>query len=114
MKSKSVLEQALEDILLNESEFDNLKRIIKQAITGEKSDKFLRQYIFKFLIKKKDALLQFFPSYAKVENDTNHNTLPSKELQKELQEKNEFLEQVGVRINNIYKKLKEKEEKSKN
>jgi len=113
MKQKSVLEQALEDILLNESEFDKLKRIINQALTGEKSNKFLRQYIFKFLLKKKDALLEFFPSYAKIENDTN-NTLPSEELQKELQEKNEFLEHIGTRINNIYKKLKEKEEKSKN
>lgn len=108
MKQKSVLEQALEDILLNESEFERLKRVIAQTIAGKKSDKFLRHYIFKFLINKKDALLEFFPSYAKVENETTIN-LPSEEFQKELQEKNELLEQLGTRIHNIYTKLKDKE-----
>ncbi|MFW9946484.1 MAG: hypothetical protein ACFFBZ_08785 [Promethearchaeota archaeon] len=108
MDQKSVLEQALEDILLNESEFEKLKRVIAQTITGKKSDKFLRHYIFKFLVNKKDALLTFFPSYAKVENEATIS-LPSEELQKELQERNELLEQLGTRIHNIYIKLKEKE-----
>lgn len=107
MTHKSVLEQALEDILLDKSEFEKLKRIITQAIAGEKSDKFLRHYFFKFLINKKDALLEFFPSYAKVENKT-HINLPPEELEKELQERNELLEQLGTRIHNICNKLKEK------
>ena len=109
MVQKSVLEQALEDILLDESEFEKLKRMITQTITGKRSDKFLRHYIFKFLINKKDALLEFFPSYAKIENKTTINS-QSEELEKELQERNELLSQLGIRINRIYTKLKEKEQ----
>ncbi|MHA2429424.1 MAG: hypothetical protein ACXACC_00185 [Promethearchaeota archaeon] len=107
MKIKTILEDALDDVLLNKEEFNKLKLVIKQVVSGKISEKKLREYILKSRIKIKDDLLKFFPSYAKLENDT-HNGLPSDVLQKELQEKNVFLEQIAGRIDTIYQGLKEK------
>lgn len=107
MKIKTILEDALDELLLNKVEFSKLKIIIKQAVSGKINEKKLREYILKSRIKIKDDLLKFFPSYAKLENDTNHS-LPSDVLQKELQEKNVFLEQIAGRIDTIYQGLKEK------
>lgn len=107
MKIKTILEDALDDLLLNKVEFSKLKIIIKQAVSGKINEKKLREYILKSRIKIKDDLLKFFPSYIKLENDTHHD-LPSNVLQKELQEKNVFLEQIAERIDTIYQGLKEK------
>ncbi|MFX0025319.1 MAG: hypothetical protein ACFE8M_02815 [Candidatus Hermodarchaeota archaeon] len=106
MKIKTLLEDALEDVLLNKEEFDNLKFVIKQTVTGKISEKIFREYILKSRIKMKDDLLKFFPAYAKLENDTYN--LQSDLLLKELQEKNSFLEQVAERLDSIYQGLKEK------
>lgn len=107
MKIKTILEDALDEVLLNKEEFNKLKLIIKQVVLGKISEKKLREYILKSRIKIKDDLLKFFPSYAKLENDT-HFGLPSDVLQKELQEKNIFFEQIAGRIDSIYQGLKEK------
>ena len=107
MKIKTILEDALDEVLLNKVEFSKLKIIIKQAVSGKINEKKLREYILKSRIKIKDDLLKFFPSYVKLENDAHHG-LPSDELQKELQEKNMFLEQIAGRIDSIYQGLKEK------
>lgn len=107
MKIKTILEDALDEVLLNKVEFSKLKIIIKQAVSGKINEKKLREYILKSRIKIKDDLLKFFPSYVKLENDTHHG-LPSDVLQKELQQKNMFLEQIAGRIDIIYQGLKEK------
>ncbi|MFX0019568.1 MAG: hypothetical protein ACFFAK_01945 [Promethearchaeota archaeon] len=107
MKISTILEDALDDVLLKKEEFYKLKLIINQAVSGKISEKQLREYILKSRIKMKEDLLKFFPSYVRLENDTHHN-LTSDRLLKELKERNEFLEQIGGRINTIYHGLKEK------
>ena len=49
----------------------------------------------------KDRSLEQFTGESMEENIDNNT-----ELIKELEEKNKFLEEIGVRVNNIYKKLK--------
>ena len=107
MKMKTILEEALEDVLLNKEDFNNLKLMIKQAVSRKISEKSLREYILKSRIKMKDDLLKFFPSYAKLEHESQCN-LPSDVLLKELEEKNSFLEQVAGRLDSIYQGLKGK------
>ena len=106
-KGSAFIAEALEDVLLNRKEFNNLKLVIKQAVSRKISEKKLREYILKSRIKMRDDLLRFFPFYAKLENDSQSN-LPSDMLLKELQEKNAFLVQVAGHLDTIYQGLKDK------
>ena len=61
MKIKTILEDALDELLLNKVEFSKLKIIIKQAVSGKINEKKLREYILKSRIKIKDDLLKKYP-----------------------------------------------------
>ncbi|MGB5911343.1 MAG: hypothetical protein WBH31_09140 [Promethearchaeia archaeon] len=109
MSEIKIFERALEDVLLNKTELNNLKSIIKDVASGKGSDKFLREQIIKNRINIIKDLLKLFPFFTTSVRDTNKISMPINTLQEELQEKNAFLEQVGQRINNIYNRLKKQD-----
>lgn len=110
MSDIKIFERALEDVLLNKTELNNLKSIIKDVASGKSSDKLLREEIVKTRISMMKDLLKFFPYFTTSVKDTNKTFMQINTLQKELQEKNAFLEQVGQRINNIYNRLKKQDQ----
>ncbi|MFW9819654.1 MAG: hypothetical protein ACFFE5_08600 [Candidatus Thorarchaeota archaeon] len=103
----------LEKIVFNEVQLMTLKKGIEKVANGYLNPKDLRKQIIELRVKLIEDLIEFFPFYLKqslTENKLNNYTdsNESSSLSEKLQEKNNLLEEVGLRINSIYKKLKEK------
>ncbi|MFX1240842.1 MAG: hypothetical protein ACFFA7_06295 [Promethearchaeota archaeon] len=110
---KEFLYEMLEKIVFNEAQLTILKNGIEKVANGYLTPKDLRKQIIELRVKLIEDLIEFFPFYLKqnlIENkllnftDSNESSLISAELE----ERNNLLEEVGCRINNIYRKLKEK------
>lgn len=109
------LYRSLEEVIFNEDDFEELRRAIADLSLGQLSSKELREKIVNFRIRILEALLELFPFYA-TQHRKNFSIRQfaeepaNSEILEELKEKDEFLEKIGYRINNIYNKLKEKAE----
>ena len=108
MSDIKIFERALENVLVNKGELNNLKSIIMDVVSGKRSDKFLREHILKTRIKMLNDILKLFPFFTTSVKDTNKTSMQINTLQEELQERNALLEQLGQRIHNICDRLKEK------
>jgi hypothetical protein len=106
---KEFLYEMLEKIVFNEAQLMILKNGIEKVANGYLTPK----QIIELRVKLIEDLIEFFPFYLKqssIENklsiftDSNNSSSTSAELE----ERNNLLEEVGCRINNIYRTLKEK------
>ncbi len=111
------LQNMLEKIIFDEVYLEQLKNSINRVATGQLSPKSVRKLIFEHKTHLFQNMLELFPYYLnQVNNDRSleqftgesmeENIDNNTELIKELEEKNKFLEEIGVRVNNIHKKLK--------
>jgi hypothetical protein len=110
---KKLLMEMIEQILLNEKELESLKVLINEVSTGKKDSKQLKIAIIKSRTLALQRILDIFPFFHKrildqneIEKFTvNHNTSPG--LIQELEEKNTFLEQIGLRIHSLLDTIQE-------
>ncbi len=115
MVSKN-LQNMLEKIIFDEIYLFELKNTINKVAIGQISPKSVRKLIIEHKTHLFEKILGLFPYYLKyisnnrsleqftgesMEKNVKNNT----ELVKELEEKNKFLEEIGIRVNGIYKKL---------
>ncbi len=112
-QKKDFLYEMLEKIVFNETQLLTLKKGIEKVADGYLTPKSLRKQIIELRAKLIEELIEFFPFYLK--QSTTKNKLTSftdlddtSLISEELEEKNNLLEEVGYKVNNIYKKLKEK------
>jgi len=103
----------LEKMLFNEKDLNALKIAIDNMNMEKISPKELRKYIIESRVKIIEKLLKFFPFYLKqvtIEKSLEDFSRPHTniKLEQELQEKNEFLKEVGSRVNKIHVKLRKK------
>ncbi len=103
----------LEKIVFNEAQLIILKKGIDKVANGYLNPKDLRKQIIELRVKLIEELIEFFPFYLKQSLTENKLTSftdsnISSQISKELNEKNNLLEEVGFKVNNIYIKLKEK------
>jgi len=113
MNGDSILAALLEKILFDRRQLDVLKEAIDDVSTGKINSKELRERILRFRIQIKDKLCEFFPFYSKqmdVEDSFKLKFKPQIQSREDIKEKDQLLEEVSLRINNIYSKLKKKSE----
>lgn len=112
----SNLYEMLEKILFNEEDLNKLKVAIENLSTGQISPKNFRTQLVENRVKILEKLLQFFPFYLKQESidkslkEFTGTDDEKVQLSKELKERDDLLEEVGLRVNHIFEKLKEKQE----
>jgi len=109
----NILADLLEKILFNKKQLDILKNSIEHVSTGKFTPKQLRKQIIKFRVQIIDKLIEFFPFYHKqifLEESLGSDNKPNPQIRENLKEKNQLLEEISLRINKIYSKLKEKPE----
>ncbi len=108
-----VLNDMIEKVLFDEDQLNELKLIINQLYAGKLSPKELRGHILKQ--KERDLgklfeLISFFIKSEQPDNSSREFTYKSldNEVLSKLQEKNEFIEKMGVRINSLVNNLNKK------
>jgi len=105
----------LEKIIFNETEFAILKESIINLSSGKITSKDLREIILKNRIRILEDIVDFFPFYVNHFSDKNlfdnrnKKIKENKELEENIKEREEFLELVGKKINNILRNIKRKE-----
>ena len=108
--NEKLLSDLLEKIIFNENDLNEFKTAIINVSTGKIHPKLLKEKIISSRLRILEELLDLFPFYIKhinkkqsiknfVETDQNPNVI------KELREKNEFLTEIGSRLDIIYEKL---------
>ena len=109
------LSNSLEKIIFNEADFNGLKQTINDLTFGLIEPKKLKEKIINSRFRLLQELLEFFPFYLKrdsfqhsVEDFAKESENPDPDLIEELKEKDEFLQELGNRINNIFNKLNRK------
>ncbi len=110
------LNEMLEKLVFEEEDLKRLKDSIDHVVTGHMTTKQLREQIIESRSKIIERLLEYIPFYIKqwaIDSSLNEftntqGTDSNSELVEKLNEKDKFLEEVGIRINKIYKKLKQK------
>jgi hypothetical protein len=109
------LSNSLEKIIFDENDFNKLKQTINDLTLGLIEPKKLKEIIINSRFRLLEELLEFFPFYLKhdnfqhsVEEYAKESVNPDSRLIEELKEKDEFLQELGNRINNIFNKLKSK------
>jgi len=118
LRHKKFLSNSLEKIVFNENDFNKLKQTINDLTLGLIEPKILKEIIINSRFRLLEELLEFFPFYLKrdsfqnsVEEFTKDSENPDPRLIEELKEKDEFLQELGNRIDNIFNKLKYKIDK---
>ncbi len=108
---KTLLIEMVEEILLNEGELETLKLLINDLSTGKIDSKQLKIAIIKSRANALERIIDIFPFYHKrilnqkeIDNFATDNNTPPEALL-ELEEKNKFLEEIGIRINKIVSNL---------
>lgn len=108
---KKLLMQMVEQVLLNERELHTLKILINDVSTGKIDPKQLKIAIIKSRAHTLTRIIEIFPFFLKrirnqqeIDNFTLERSNDA-ELFQELEEKNSFLEEIGIRINNIVNNL---------
>ncbi|KKN10753.1 hypothetical protein LCGC14_1033460 [marine sediment metagenome] len=108
-----MLLDTIEDILFKEKHLDKLKELINRLYDHSITPKEFKTYFLKQKAKNLQEIFELFPYYAKqikINNSLHQYTRDSlsSELRNELQEKDKFLEQVGIRVNYLVNKLNKK------
>lgn len=110
MDQKKLLLGMIEQIILNENELETLKLLINDLSAGKIDSKQLKIAIIKSRATALKRIFDIFPFYHKrIINQHEIDKFTSEispELTQELEEKNNFLEEIGVRINKIVNCLK--------
>ena len=109
---KKLMIEMIEQVLLNEKDLESLKLLIKDLSVGRIDSKQLRIAIIKSRANALERIIEIFPFFHKrilnqqeIDKFTaDNNSHP--ELIQELKEKNNFLEEIGIRINKIVSNLK--------
>ena len=103
----------VERVLLNEDELNTLKILINDVSTGKIDSKQLKLAIIKSRAKALEKIIEIFSfshkrinSQQEIDNFTLERSNDPKLFQ-ELEEKNTFLQEIGIRINNIVTHLKD-------
>lgn len=109
---KKLMVEMVEEILLNKDELESLKILINDLSTGKIESKQLKIAIIKSRANALERILDIFPFFHKriinqqeIDKFTDINN-SSPDLIQELEEKNKFLEELGIRINKIASNLK--------
>ena len=104
MEDLSFLRELLERILFDEKELTKLKDGIVQLTMGNLSSRELKEQIIQFRTSFLEELLKFFPYYLE---QYSKKISASNEFDKNLQleERDSLLEDIGIRLQRLYKKL---------
>ena len=107
------LNNLIEKVLFDKTQLDELKLIINQLNARKISPKDVRSYILTQKERDLGKLLELISFFIKsVKQDNSSRELIQKpldnEVLSELQEKNEFIEKMGVRINSLVNNLNKK------
>ena len=110
------LNEILEKLVFDDGDLTNLKVSIDKVITGQISRRQFRETIIESRSRIFERLTEFIPFYLKQKkkNDTLNkfaepdNQMINSELEEQLNERNRFIEEVGIKISNIYEKLRHK------
>ena len=113
MKGKLTKEEnlrlILEKDLFDKQELTKLKDLTHKVSTGETSAKVLREAIIDSRGAILDKLLTTFEFYARQTTTqdqlSEYTSGNNSQVAAELQEKNELLEKVAIKVDNIHKKL---------
>lgn len=117
MEKDIILNDMIEKILLDDNSLNVIKEAIDEVSKGIKTQREFREIFIKKREEELRQLCNLFPYYMKRAmnqqsiRDFAQNTNDS-QLEKELQERNQFFEQFGLRIKTIYEKLKNLQEAS--
>ncbi len=102
----------IEQILLNDQELDMLKVLINDLNAEKIDSKQLKIAIIKSRANALKRIFDIFPFYHKriinqqeIDKFTMENKISPETIQ-ELEEKDKFLEEIGIRINKILSNLK--------
>ncbi len=114
--SGKYINEMLEKLIFEEEDLKRLKFSIDQVVSGHLTSKQLREQIIESRGKIVERLLEYIPFYLEqwsIGNSINEFTNTSgidshSELEEKLNEKNKFLEEVGIRLNRIHEKLRQK------
>lgn len=104
---KKLLIEMIEKILLNEKEFDSLKVLINDLSAGKINSRQLKIAIIKSRVNAVRRLIDIFPFFHKSiinQQEIDKFTVPPNKDPKliyELEEKDKFLEEIGIRISKI-------------
>ena len=106
---KKLLIEMIEQILLNEKELEILKVLINELSAGKIDTKQLKMAIIKSRATALKRIIDIFPFFHKriinqQEIDKFTDNINPEVIQ-ELEEKDKFLEEIGIRINNIVSNL---------
>ena len=111
MEKDIILNDMIEKILLDEESLKTVKEAIDEVSKGLMTSREFRKIFIKKREEELRQLSNLFPYYMKRAmnqqsiRDFTQNTNDS-QLEKELHERNQFFEQVGLRVKTIYGKLK--------
>lgn len=116
MATAKYLTEMLEKLIFEENDLKRLKISIDNVVSGYMTTKQLREQIIESRGKIIERLLEYIPFYIKqwsIGNSINefsdvNGRDSNSELEEKLDEKNKFLEEVGIRINKIHEMLKGK------
>ena len=112
MTNKKILVATLEGMLLNEKDFILLGDAIENLAFKRIGTQELKKLIVDLRLKTIEEIKNFFLFNLKKKQPTrvlgDSREHPDMALIEELSEKNELLEQLGQRVDNIYNKLKNK------
>lgn len=115
MEKNTVLDDSIEKILLDEVILVAIKKTIDKVSKGLMTPReFRKMYVEnrRIEIKKLNRLFQFYNKQSiklqSIQDFTQNTNNP--QLEKELQERNQLFEQVGLRIKTLYEKLRNLQE----
>ncbi len=97
--------KGLEKIIFNEKDFEDLKLIINKLGNGNSNVKQLKRKIINSRVLILKNISKFIAFHLKKQG-VNLNSSKDSEITKEAQEKNNFLEEIALRIENLYQKLR--------
>lgn len=113
MPIENILYETIEKVLFNKDHLNRLKQLIKGLHDGLITPKELKAYILQQKKENVDKLLKLFPFYVrktKMDDSSSEfarNPSHNKKLS-ELQDKDKFLEKIGIRVNYLVNKLSKK------
>lgn len=110
------LNEILEKLVFDDGDLTNLKVSIDKVIIGQISRRQFRETIIESRSRIIERITEFIPFYLRQKKKDDalnkfaepNNNMISSELEEQLNEKNRFIEEVGIKISNIYEKLRQK------
>ncbi len=113
MTENDMLLISIEKILFEKDHLAKLKKLINQLYDNSLTPKELKAYILKQKAEDLRKIFELFPYFmkqVKINDSLRQYTGESldSESRNELQEKDKFLEQVGIRVNYLVNKLSKK------